>query len=264
MNNIDMSKPITSMTLPEYFKRCNKLVITGGVGVGKTTTINILCSMLKSNNIKYVKIPEFIDGDVNGQQMLNDFLTGVIDVFTFQYYVLLYYDRYLSNLVIDDTDTLLIFERLPDDSVTCFSNRANKEGKITNEQLFNLYKYSMEINDKYNLPTYFNKICNEHNIQHSYIHLLIKTDDKNKVANQIYDEVTSSKALKHKTNLFIIGLYNTPEECYKRINKRGIQCEIDAYTIKTVEEFNKHYTNLYMLFMSGKTLRYCEMGNLIA
>ena len=42
-----------------------KLIITGGVGVGKTTTINAMCELLTKNNIKYIVIPEYIDGDAS-------------------------------------------------------------------------------------------------------------------------------------------------------------------------------------------------------
>ena len=79
----------------EVIKKCKKVVITGGVGVGKTTTIDYIKQIFNKENTKYVNIPEYIDGDgANGKHMLEEYLNKHLSAFDFQYYILNYYDRY--------------------------------------------------------------------------------------------------------------------------------------------------------------------------
>lgn len=251
MNNLHLN---TNERTCDIIKKCKKIVITGGVGVGKSTTIKHLKEIFECTNIHYIIIPEYINGDGdNGVEMLNRYLNHDIDSFTFQYYILTFYDRYLNNLQPTE-DTVLIFERLPDDSITCFANKANKNKELTNEDLFQLFKYSQEITKRYNLPSYFTMDNNQTtNIS------IIKSDDTRKIASQVYDMYVSS----NKHDLYLICLYNTSEECMKRIHKRGIPSEIQHYSLNEIKQFNRHYTKLYTLFMTGETLRYCDIGKLL-
>lgn len=234
-------------------KTCKKIVITGGVGVGKTTTINHTKHLLDSVNIKCIVIPEYIDGDKhNGKRMLDDYLNKRISAFDFQYYILNYYDRYLNSLHIDK-DTIMLFERLPDDSITCFANRENKKGLLKDSELYTLFTYASDINEFYGIPSYFTLHDNK-NVNIS----IIKSDNSHSIAERIVN-----KCLTLEYNLFVVCLYNTPEECLRRIHKRGIQSEINSYDINTVKEFNRHYTNLYSLFMNNETLRFCDIGKLL-
>lgn len=237
----------------EIIKKCTKIIITGSVGVGKTTIISYLKQLFNNRNIPFITIPEYIDGDgERGKRMLDDYLNNRICAFDFQYYILNFYDRYLNNLIIGE-NTIMIFERLPEDSVTCFANYANKRGLMSDDQLYKLFKYSQEITQIYNLPSYFQI----HNNKDIFISI-IKSDDSFDIANQIIN-----KCLSYDYKLYLICLYNTSNECLERIHKRGIESEINSYDIHTIERFNKHYTNLFTLFINNESLRYCEIGKLL-
>ena len=252
MNN---SAYVRSTHSKDVIKNCKKIIITGGVGVGKTTTISALQQIFMNHNIKTIFVPEYIHGDVqNGEKMLNNFLNGLLDTFAFQYYILTYYDRYLDNLAIDDENTVLLFERIPDDSITCFANRSNKSGELSNEQLYTLYKYAIDIEQTYNIPSYFNIDIND-----TIDIIMIKSDNTYANAKHVFNKCVNN----NKKLLYLVCLYNTSEECLRRVHKRGIQSEIAHYTINEIRQFNKHYTNLYSLFISGEKLRFCSIGKLL-
>ena len=237
----------------EVIKKCKKIVITGGVGVGKTTSINRLAEILTSENIPFKVVPEYLQGDIHGIEMLNGFLNKTIPSFDFQYYILNFYDRFLENLEVVP-ETILIFERIPDDSITCFANKWNKSGQITNTELIELYNYSAEIATKYNLPSYFTINSNNEN---SFS--IVKSDNTETIVSQVFHDIIKNG----NKNISLICLYNTPEECFRRIHKRGITSEIEHYTLEDVQTFNKHYTQLYAHFMSGDVLRFCDIGRLV-
>ena len=120
-------------------------------------------------------------------------------------------------------------------------------------ELYKLFKYSQEIANNYNLPSYFT-IHDNKNINIS----IIKSDDSREISTQIMDKYLTSDY-----NLYLVCLYNTADECLKRIHKRGIQSEINSYDIEVIKRFNKHYTNLYSLFINNESLRYCDIGKLL-
>lgn len=232
-------------------RNCPKVVITGGVGVGKTTVINKLAKLLKEAGIPFEIIPEFLDASELGLKMLNDYLAHKISAVEFQSFIINHFKSFLSTMKLKGNE-LLIFERVPDDTVTCFSNLWNKQRLLSDDDLFKLYKESVELDIKFNLPSYFQSVNNKDNI-----HLLLNTNDTTKVAEQIFKEFsTISKSV-------IIGLYNSPSECLNRIYSRNRTSEVESYTIETVKEFNRHYINIYNMLMNGELLRFCDIGGLI-
>lgn len=238
-------------------KNYNKIVITGGVGVGKTTTINHLKNILTENKIKFVSIPEYLDASPIGADMLNNYLQGKISAFEFQEYIINYFDKYLSSIELTG-DEIILFERVPDDTVTCFANIWNKQGKLSDLELFTLYQQTKALNEKYNLPSYFKESNNN-----DLIHMLMNTADTKKTALRIFEEIKNENYSTKQNKTIIIGLYNTPTECLERVKNRGRDEETKNYTIETIKEFNKHYTNIYNKFMNGERLRYSEIGSLV-
>ncbi len=242
----------------EIIRKSNKIVITGGVGVGKTTTINLLKRLLEDNKIKCISIPEYLDASEEGRNMLIKYSYHEISAYEFQSYIVNYFDDYLTKLHLNGNE-LLIFERVPDDTITCFSNMWNKQGLLTDEQLFELYKESLQIDSKFNLPSYFASESKE-----DIMHMLLNSDSSEYVVKQIYNEILNKDLINSQNGKsIIVGLYNTPSTCLKRIIKRGRKEEIETYTIETVKEFNKHYTSIYEMFMNGERLRFCSIGDLI-
>lgn len=247
-----------AMNSIEIIKNCNKIVITGGVGVGKTTTINLLKELLEKNGIKCVSIPEYLDASEEGRNMLMKYSHHEISAYDFQSYIVNYFNDYLTSLNLEGNE-LMIFERVPDDTITCFSNMWNKQGLLTDDQLYKLYKESLIIGNKFNLPSYFvSESCED------IIHMLLNTNSSEYVARQIYNEIINRNLTEEqKGKSIIIGLYNTPQTCLERIIKRGRKEEIETYTLETIKQFNKHYTAIYEMFMNGGRLRFCDIGKLI-
>lgn len=229
-----------------------KLIITGGVGVGKTTAISNICNTLTNNGLKYKIIPEFIDGDENGIKMLDKSINHEISAYEFQLYILQYFDKYLGNLKVDDNE-ILIFERLPDDSVTCFVNIDVKKGLITNDEFKKLFDICINIDKKYNLPSYFTEFMNNDL-------LFCKSIDKNTTTDIIYTQLKES-IKKHKN--LLVGLYNTNEECLKRIRMRNRKSEVDTYNGETINIFNKHYERIYKLLGQKQILTFDILHDLI-
>ena len=229
-----------------------KLIITGGVGVGKTTMITNICKALNEQHIRYRLIPEFIDGDENGYTMLNSFINHKITAYEFQKYILSYFDIYLSKIDFDNTD-VLVFERLPDDSITCFVNIDVKHNLITQEEFKELHNICNYINKKYKLPSYFieNNNCDI---------IFCKTDDINKNTKFILNEF--NKAINKNRNL-LVGLYNTNEECLKRVHIRNRESEVNTYNIDTIDVFNKHYLRIYEILKQNRCLEFSMLPELI-
>ena len=232
--------------------RNTKLIITGGVGVGKTTTINGMCQLLTQHGMNYIVVPEYIDGDVNGYNMLDMFINKYITPFEFQYYILKYFDNYLENLQPQPND-VLIFERLPDDSVTCFANIEYKNKRISDAEFEILYTKCKKLDEKYNLPSYFTNFENN-NL------LFCKTFRTGDNLTNIYDTLMSS--IKENKNL-LVGLYNNNDECLLRIRQRGRPSEVRTYTLDKVDIFNTHYERIYNRLRNNKYIKFEHLKELI-
>lgn len=81
----------------QIIKHCKKVVITGPVGVGKTTIIRNLCTKLEQNHVKYHLIPEYIDVLPDANEKLGKYLRNEISSLEFQTYVTTYYEHYIRN-----------------------------------------------------------------------------------------------------------------------------------------------------------------------
>ena len=233
----------------EKIKKCVKIVLAGGVAVGKSSIIYNLTNYLTNNNIKYILIPEYIDVLDNALDMLNKYLKGEITVFTFQNYVIDYYDYYLSNLQLNG-DEILIFERGIDDAITCFSNLDYSKGKLTTEDFCKLYEKVKRYDEIYNMPSYF--------LNDNKIFIPIKTVEASRDGNII------GSIIKNRfDNNIVIGLYNSDKTCYERMITRNRPGEKEAYTLEVISKFNYTYSKLYQMLMKNNKLDFISLGKLI-
>lgn len=234
-------------------KTARKVVITGSVAVGKSSIISAVCSELSKKNIKWTFVPEYVDAKEDGLEMLNKYLHDKITAFEFQKYIINYYEWYLDHLdelKIVSNDDIIIFERGVDDSVTCFSNIANMNNKLDTLDLYTLYEKAIDIDKKYNIPSYF--------VNNNYVFIPIKTTNIDRDGKLI------SKIIKNTPNEnVIIGLYNSDNQCYKRMIERNRTGETDTYTKELIHTFNYNYTQLYKQLMSGEIIRFCSLGKLL-
>ena len=218
---------------PNNVASCRKIVVTGPVGVGKSTFINNLASCFDIHGVKYRVIPEYITGDPNGQSMLTQYFNKEITPYEFQAYIIDYYNLYLANLIDIDPDTILLFERCVDDSVLCFGNLLYKKHEISLIDYYHLYMNSLMTDSKFNIPSYFNRR------EGDYSFMVFKTFDGVDYSKIIYEilEVATNGNL-------IFGLYNDDKVCYDRVVERDREGE-SAYSLQSIIEFNQRYNDIY-------------------
>lgn len=230
-------------------KDCRKVIITGGVAVGKSSIVSVVCEELTKSNANWVFIPEYIDVKENGLEMLNKYLKGDITVYEFQSYVIKFYEWYLNEIKLNG-DELLIFERSVDDSVTCFSNMDNKNNKLSTADFLKLYEEAKRIDKEYNIPSYL--------LGNDFVFIPIKTVDIQR-DGKLIAEIIKNRIGEN----IIIGLYNSDEQCYKRMCERNRPGEKDSYTKESISNFNYHYKQLYKELMTDGQIRFASLGRLI-
>ena len=240
-----------------------KVIVTGGVAIGKTTIITRLVQLLGDDNVIVVR--EYIDSLRDGVEMLNRYLTNEIDCYTFQKYILNYYETTLERIsYLDLTNKIVIFERTVDDSITCFSNRDHNIGKLSTEQFFELFQIAKRIDERYSLPSWLvsTTIDNaERNDKNENVFIPIRSNDVEKDSNIIYSIIENRIGTNHYSNI-IIGLYNDAAECYKRIQKRNRKGE-EAYTKEWIADFNYNYMRLFQKLMDGESVDITGMDSLL-
>jgi deoxyadenosine/deoxycytidine kinase len=228
----------------ETIKLLKKIIITGSVAVGKSSIVNYVKQELESKNYNVILVPEYIDYLSDGVTMLNKYFKSIITPYEFQLYILNYYETYLNNLANQTNEisknSIILFERCIDDGITCFSNLDNKKGKLSNTELNDLLERALKINQKYNLPTYFK------NTNQTFIP--IKTEDIELDSLLI----SSVIQLRSKYPNIIIGLYNSPEICYERLQERNREGESKFYDYEYIKTLSKHYKRLYKSLMHSR------------
>lgn len=230
-------------------QQCKKIIITGGVAVGKSSICKAIYDYFDNKNIKWIYIPEYIDIKEDGLEMLNKYLKKEITVFEFQKYVIDYYDEYLGSLIVDG-DEVLIFERGIDDAITCFSNLDYSNGGLTTNEFCSLYELVKSYDKKYNIPSYF--------INDNKIFIPIKTENSKRDGNIIGSIINN----RNDDNI-VIGLYNTDKICYERMLIRNRPGEKEAYSLETISKFNYTYSKLYQILMTNGELNFVSLGKLI-
>ena len=105
------------------------IVLNGAPGVGKTTLINELKTLLPNSYI----IHEYIDVLDDAQSNLNDYLEGFMTAFDFQDYILDYYES-VANCLFDSSYEYVLVERSPLEAIQVFAKLALNSNKLTQAQ----------------------------------------------------------------------------------------------------------------------------------
>lgn len=239
------------MSIIDTIKQCRKVVITGGVAVGKSSIMTAVVDMFKENGIQYHIVPEFIDAMDDAQEMLEKYLRHDITSFEFQQYVLNYYDWYFTNKCSNvHADDILLFERVLDDSVMCFANLDNYKDELSDEEFVKVFELAKKINAKYNIPSYF--------ANSNFVFYPVKT------INPVVDGKVITEIVKARENVnLVIGLYNEPMTCYERMLKRNRPGEKEAYPPQRIASFNDTYSKIYQVLMTEKKTRFADVGKFI-
>ncbi|ELP90394.1 deoxyguanosine kinase, putative [Entamoeba invadens IP1] len=210
-------------------KKVSFLIITGGVGVGKSTLIHRL-ETLYQNKIGIVK--EFIDfSPTKGKAYLEDFLRGKMNCFEFQCFVLDCYNQQLK--VLCSTKSIVVLERGPFDSVGVFTKQSLVDGGITQDGYDRLMQKVRELETQYGIP--------------SSSHLKIErkdmaTLDEESVFNSIKNNIF--KTVENSSDLLVYLYSSNPQKQLQNIAKRG-RPEERNYNIDYMLKINQAYADLF-------------------
>lgn len=225
------------------------LSVTGPISSGKSVVLQILHNLFEKHGFVTETLKEYIDIEPEfGTMMLTRFIDRKISNTTFQNYIHDVYSRRIKEL---KSSQILLMEKLPDDSVLCFSNRSNYNGEdLTDLDLFSLFNKFKFMASKHNIPTYqkpnFIKISGTQ-IEDVMIAIL----------NAVVSDVKSGRKSR------IVGLTVTLEVARHRIALRGRDSE-DKYTGEYLTSVIRFYNNLYERLSQGKGVdRFTTIGSLM-
>lgn len=227
---------ITKVNIKEF-----NVVITGNIGVGKSTAAEIFRQLLDqkiNNQAKVVSYPEYIRIPDVGENMLKLRNSNRITVETFQHFILDCWDRLLTSKEFNNENETMkrvnIFERLPEDSINCFAHQSFMNNEISQEGFTRL-------NNRYN------ELIKQHNMFESKDCIIIKTHNEKTIGNLINRIIKSIidcllqnyEQTKDKINMMFI--LTVKEETYcKRIKIRGRDAE-STLSKETLLMFNDYY-----------------------
>ena len=233
-----------SMVGTEIFEKCLKIFIAGPVGVGKTTFINNIQKQIPEGSRIHI-IPEYVDGDPEGPEILKKFLNKEMNNFQFQMYILEFYEKYIISILPEvHEEDIIVFERLPDEGVVCFANITYHEQGLTKNDMRELINKVLELDVRFGLPSLLNLKL------HNFSFNTMKTVNPESSAAVAKSTIDLAKLLNQH---IVIGLYNTPEVCYKRILQRARDGE-GVYSYSNVERFTRIYANIYRNVLASKDI----------
>ena len=221
---------------PELFKNIHyNLIITGTLGVGKTTTIKLISNILKYNHIPVTRYLEYINYNNVGRDLFQMKMNNKVSAFTFQNYILDIWDTLLTENNYKTSTGINIFERIPYDAVYCFTQKEFQNNNITTDE-YNLiierYKY---IINKHNMFEYSDDIKYTKNINNDInntideIFKIINDDVKNGITKRCICLDVEDKDLYYSR----LGIRNRTDE--------------DKYTIEILDDYKKYYVNKFDL-----------------
>lgn len=229
------------------------ILITGPVAVGKTCMCDLLSNYLNEEN-KYniFKVPEYLVRE-EGPSLLKLYLEKTISNTTFQNYILDYYDKALlnleDNLKKSTKDNIVIYERVPDDSVLCFANLANIRGEFSNRDFLEMYERTRRIDTRFSIPSYINK-----NVQYTKIINDVKDKTFNKIKEIMQEDI------RNKVPNRVIMLNADIDTLMQRMRIRAREGEF--YSLESMTMFHNHYEKLhnYMADKSKEHMRFVDVG----
>jgi deoxyadenosine/deoxycytidine kinase len=217
----------------EIIKLNYQVVITGCIGSGKTTLLEKLIKIF--DEFKPIIIKEYLEANKKlGPIILSEFINKTITPLTTQNAILDIYENQLKKLKINNQG-ITFYERIHDDNLAVFTNLAFKNKELNNDEFTVLYKRTIEIDKKYNIPSYiyknskFKRILST-DLLDSIIIILktIKDDVKNGITSRIF------------------GLSRDLESCRIRVVRRCREGE-DNYSDEYLNEIILTYDNIYSL-----------------
>ena len=180
------------------------IALNGPVGVGKTTLLNELSNQLSNSYV----IPEYIDVLDDAQQLLHDYLEGILPAYDFQDYILDYYESVANSLINSSYDYILV-ERSPVEGIVFFAKLDLDNNRLTQTQ-YNLLLQRAQLMSFYPNP-----------LKDESITLFTDNLTSSQLTEFIEPWLSNISVIKLRASLFTIR---------SRIHERGRLCEIEHYT----------------------------------
>lgn len=193
----------------------SSIIVSGPVGVGKSTLINKLTESFNLVNINVVK--EFAVTDKGHKELMNR-LNGDMSVLEFQKHII---DYYVDNI---DKTKLNIIERSADDCYFCFGKIAYENGEMTLSELNELKEYTKKF-------TITNYVCIMFDTEYQS-----PEEISDKIINYINTSASSTTPI-----TLLVCLTASSKICYSRILSRGFE----TYNYKTVRRFCSAYNEYF-------------------
>ena len=196
------------------------LVISGAIGAGKSTMLELLADYLKRNRVCFAVVPEYLEGMTSGRAMLNEWTQGRITLTEFNHYIM------------DSCDTLnkqakdypiRILERAPVENAWVFGNKDPT-----------LLLQAHNIHHKYNIPLVTTPEC--------FVSIL----NANLEAEKVFEDVLNivKQDLEHEVPSRVIYLRISAQTSWNRVNVRGRK-EEKTYTEEYLRSIVQKYEDLF-------------------
>ncbi|BFU18626.1 hypothetical protein EHI8A_098040 [Entamoeba histolytica HM-1:IMSS-B] len=205
------------------------IVITGGVGVGKSTLIHNLKRSLPKKERIFIK--EYIDFKPStGKKMLEETLKGKGSMYELQLFII---DCFKEQLERAKQMKYVIMERSPIDSIFIFSNEAYFQGRMTTEEYNDLKVRVDDLYTTYGIPRFNEMIIN-------------RIDSCKYTINGIFEYVKyqSQEYWKQSKSALFLLYCSDPLKQKENIEKRGRPEEKD-YDINYMIRINNEYSKLF-------------------
>ena len=223
------------------------LVYIGGIGVGKSTIIKATKEIF--DEFEPQIIHEYLEANPElGQTLLSAFINKEISPITFQNAILDIYEKQLKN---KKKSKITIYERIPDDNLTIFSNLSYFQNELTISSFNDLYLRTIELDKKYYLPSYLVK-----NAKFTKIISPGITDLISLVLQIIKDDILNG--VKYR----IIGLSANLDICKLHIHRRNRKDE-NKYSDTYLNSIIKTYDNLYNILENDYNINLLNIGRFI-
>lgn len=212
------------------------LIITGTIGVGKSTILQFLSEIFKYNNIDYISYPEFItyeyEGQEIGQKIFEMKMKNIISTFTFQNYILDIWNRQLIENDFKNSNKINLFERIPYDAVYCFSKKEYENGNLSKLEFDTIIQRYEKMSNEFNLYNYDDIKC-------------IKVENNNSIKSicEIIKIITDDLKSEVKSRCICLKI-SEDDEYYNRLNIRNREGE-DKYKMQTLENFRNYYDETF-------------------
>ena len=257
------------INIPKDFKGYN-LIITGSIGIGKSTLLESIHNCLNYNNINHYSFPEFVMmnySNINiSETLLEMKLKGILSGITTQNYILDIWEYNLNKYEIYKNkisrNNIVLWDRTPEDvgiftkalinyekyknirlnnhtinsdenefTNLCYNNIIERSDKIMEK--YNIKKYSLEDNDK---PCYISMIRSNIDLMLISVLNIIKDDIEKGLCNNRIIHLKTDRLDQHK------NIQNRNRGGEDNYYDKPLINNDDEYTL--IDFINNEYDNL--------------------